>query len=117
MALTACDNSGGVYYGAVKFSTVYTQVGINNIASFKTNGKFVCMIPGLYYISAHIRTTTQNSAFYVYKNNKPISRSASGSGTYTDVPISAVVDLHTNDKLFVRVSHDVSAADSCVTIT
>ncbi|CAC5395878.1 COL10A [Mytilus coruscus] len=116
VAITACDDSGRYYNGAVKFSTVYTQVGINNIAAFKSNGKFVCEIPGLYYISAHIRTSTTNTAFYVYKNNKQISRSASGSGTYTDVPISAVVDLQTNDQLYVRVSHNVGIHDSCVTI-
>ncbi|VDI63151.1 Hypothetical predicted protein [Mytilus galloprovincialis] len=116
VAITACVSSSASYFGSVTFSNVQTQIGIHNSAAFKSNGKFVCEIPSLYYISAYIRTSTKNSAFYLYKNNKQISRSASGSGTYTDVPISAVVELQTNDKLYVQVYHSVFATNSCVTI-
>lgn len=63
MAITACVSSGASYSGSVTFSYVQTQIGINNIAVFKSNVKFVCEIPGLYYISAYIRTSTKNSAF------------------------------------------------------
>ncbi|CAC5357707.1 unnamed protein product [Mytilus coruscus] len=56
-----------------------SHVGIDNLDTFKSSGKFVCEIPGLLYISAHIYTITQSRAFYVRKNTVTFACSVSDS--------------------------------------
>lgn len=78
------------------------RVGINNIETFKSSGKFVCEIPGLYFISVHLRTNTKNNAFYVRKNDIVVATSASDADdTYSNNPISAVIKLQLKDTLYV----------------
>ncbi|CAG2249634.1 unnamed protein product [Mytilus edulis] len=76
VAITACRGSSKSFPDAVvRFSTVRSEIGINNIATFKSSGKFVCEIPGLYYISAHIRTNSGSNGIYVRKNSNYIAYS------------------------------------------
>ncbi|VDI63152.1 Hypothetical predicted protein [Mytilus galloprovincialis] len=119
VAVTACVSSEQKFTsGVVRFSTVNFQVGINNIDTFKSNGKFVCKIPGLYYISAHIYTSTTGYGFDVQKNGIVIASSASGSdSSYSTNPISAVVELQPNDTLYVYThSHVIRERYSCLSI-
>ncbi|CAG2216247.1 unnamed protein product [Mytilus edulis] len=103
VAVTACVPSGKTFSDAVvRFATVTYKIRIDNIKTFTSSGKFVCEIPGLYYLSAHIRTTTQSHSFDVRKNGIPIARSASYSeSSYSVNPISAVVELQLRDTLYV----------------
>lgn len=119
VAVTACVSLTQTFSGGiVKFPTVYLNEGIKDIATFKTSGKFVCEFPGLYYISSHLRTTTRNRAFYVKKNGVHISYSATDDENhYSTNPISAVVELQLNDKLYVQApSVNVDAVYSCLSI-
>ncbi|VDI66556.1 Hypothetical predicted protein [Mytilus galloprovincialis] len=103
VAVTACVSSGKTFSDAVvRFATVTYKIRIDNIKTFTSSGKFVCEIPGLYYISVHIRTTTQSHSFDVRKNGISIARSASDSeSSYSVNPISAVVELQLGDTLYV----------------
>ncbi|CAC5357708.1 unnamed protein product [Mytilus coruscus] len=118
VAVTACVSSGRIFPdNVVRFSTVNFHVGIDNLDTFKSSGKFVCEIPGLYYISAHIYTRTQGQVFYVKKNSVIIASSASDSdSTYSTNPISAVVELQLKDTLYVNAGHSILATYSCLSI-
>ncbi|XP_071136744.1 uncharacterized protein [Mytilus edulis] len=119
VAVTACVSSDQKFSdGVVRFSTVNFQEGIDNIDTFKSSGKFVCKIPGLFYISAHIFTTTPTHAFYVMKNGIVIASSASDSdSSYSTNPISAVVELQLKDTLYISTStHSIRGTFSCLTI-
>lgn len=118
MAVTACVSSDQKFSDRkVRFSTVNFQVGINNIDEFKSSGKFVCQIPGLYFISAHIYTNTPYTGFYVRKNDGiTIATSASGSGSSLTDPISAVIELKLKYILYVDSDHFIYARYSCMSI-
>ncbi|CAG2216249.1 unnamed protein product [Mytilus edulis] len=118
MAVTACVSSSQTFPDyVVRFSTVNFKEGIDNLDKFKSSGKFICEIPGLYYISAHIYTNTQGYGFNVKKNGVNIATSASGSGsTDTTNPISAVVELQPKDTLYVYAGHYIYASQSCMSI-
>lgn len=119
VAITSCVSGNQRFTdGVVRFSSVYSNIGINNIATFKSSGKFVCEIPGLYYISAHIFTTTKGVEFYVKKNVNIIAFSASDTdSSYSTDPISAVVELQLRDTLYVYTgSHDIRGTYSCLSI-
>ncbi|CAC5392637.1 unnamed protein product [Mytilus coruscus] len=118
VAVTACVSSSQTFPGnVIRFSTVKFQVGIDNLDTFKSRGKFVCEIPGLYYISAHIYTNSQGSPFYVKKNSMTIASSASDSGdTHSTNPISAVVELQLKDTLYIYAPHYIYEAHTCLSI-
>lgn len=118
MAVTACVLSDKTFADyVVRFSTVKFQIGINNIDTFKSSGKFVCEIPGLYFISVHIRTRTTSTAFYVRKNSVTIATSMSDSGNdHSTNPISAVVELQLKDTLYISSQHFIYSSYSCLSI-
>ncbi|CAC5373121.1 COL10A [Mytilus coruscus] len=118
VAVTACVLLSQTFPGnVVRFSTVKFQVGIYNLDTFKSSGKFVCEIPGLYYISAHIYTDTKGDAFYVKKNDVTIASSVSDStSTYATNPISAVVELLLKDTLYIYAPHFIYDSLSCLSI-
>lgn len=118
MALTACASVNKRFSdGIVRFSKVNFQVGINNIDTFKSSGKFVCEIPGLYYISAYMYTHEQAKDFFIKKNGINVARSASDQGdTYSTIPISTVVELQIKNTLYVYTLYYIHSAYSCLSI-
>lgn len=119
VAVTACVSASQTFSsGAVKFSTVYLNVGIKDIATFKSSGKFICEYPGLYYIASHLRKTSGNYEFKLKKNNDIIAYSATDNGNYYSTnPISAAVELQFNDTLYVQASSiNIDGLYSCMSI-
>lgn len=117
VALTT-SSAGGIFSdGIVKFTHIFTSIGINNIAAFKSTGKFVCEIPGLYYISAYIRTASDDYEYVLKKNEVVISKSATvdwqgnGAGRSTTC-ISAATDCQKNDELYLFISTVISVESS-----
>lgn len=122
VALTACTVDTKVINGAVPFPKIYTSVGITNQAIFLSTGKFVCDIPGLYYISSYIRTNQNGFSYHLMKNNVPISTSAtttwSGSIGYSTSVITTAVDIQSNDELYLKApsSNSIQGSYSCITV-
>ncbi|CAG2231889.1 unnamed protein product [Mytilus edulis] len=119
VAVTACVYPGRSFSDSVvRFSTVNFYIGINDIDTFKSSGKFVCESPGLYYISAHIYTNTKNGFFHVKKNSMTIASSVSHStSTHSTNPISAVIELQLKDTLYVSdLGLTIIATYSCLSI-
>ncbi|CAC5395879.1 unnamed protein product [Mytilus coruscus] len=119
VAVTSCVFSDQTFSDyIIKFSIVNFHVGINNLHTFKSSGKFVCEIPGLYFISVHIRTSNQNYYFHVRKNNMLVPSSKSDSGdTASTNQISAVVGFQLNDALYVYANNvRIEVSYSCLSI-
>lgn len=119
VAVTASVFSDQTFsYYIVRFSIVNFHVGINNLDTFKSSGKFVCDIPGLYFISAHIRTSNENFYFDVRKNDMLVASPKSGAGdTASTHPISDVVGLQFNDTLYVYANDiRIEGSYSCLLI-
>ncbi|CAC5401382.1 unnamed protein product [Mytilus coruscus] len=55
----------------ILFDTVRSNYGVD-VSSLKTSGNFTCTKPGLYLISATIRSKTNAAYFAVYKKNTAI---------------------------------------------
>lgn len=126
VAITACVANGGTKPSGyiVKFDDVRTHVGINNIASFRTNGKFICEVDGIYLVSTWIDSSTNYGRFHIYKNEQIIgstvfnyiSTTASVENTGTAV---VAVELHIGDTVRIQTGRSmniVSSRRSCFTI-
>lgn len=118
VAITACGGLSKTFPDAVvRFPTIKSEIGINNIATFISSGKFVCEIPGVYYISAHIRTNSASHIIYIEKNSDFIAYSeADAVSSYSSNPISAVVDLQEKDTLYVYSNAHIYSSFSCISI-
>ncbi|VDI53835.1 Hypothetical predicted protein [Mytilus galloprovincialis] len=106
VALTSCTVADKNIKEAITFPNIYTSVGINNQTAFQTTGKFVCDVPGLYYISSYIRTSENGFEYYLMKNDVLISKSATttwpGQTSYSTSVITAAVVVQRNDELYIR---------------
>ena len=106
VALTAYYTRGGVTNHSevlgVKFNQVTLNVGIKNIDSFKSSGKFICEIPGLYLISTSIMAATTDTDFYVFRNNEMIAQGAMGYEAWFTSSAVVILHLSVNDSIWVR---------------
>ncbi|VDI58435.1 Hypothetical predicted protein [Mytilus galloprovincialis] len=70
VALTACATGSTVPGGTVvHFPTIQTNIGITNLSAYKSTGKFVCTVAGLYHVSAVMMSNTDGQYYYIYKNS------------------------------------------------
>lgn len=108
----------------VKFDDVRTQVGINNIASFRTSGKFTNEVKGLYLISAWIHTSTNYGRFHIFKNEMVIGSTVfnyiSNSLTIENTgTVVVAVELQIEDTMRIqtaRTMNVIGSRQSCFTI-
>ncbi|CAC5402657.1 C1QL [Mytilus coruscus] len=74
VALTACHTGSTVSGGkVVHFPIIKTNIGITDLSSYKSTGKFVCTVAGLYHVSAVMMSNTDGQYYYIYKNNDRMS--------------------------------------------
>lgn len=107
MALTAHPAVTTTKAGIIRFDDVRLGVGINNLSSYKSTGKFICEKGGLYLISASIFSKDNDARYYVYLNGNEISNTENG---YSSSPPSSLANTGTvvlalqltlNDSLWV----------------
>ncbi|CAG2187135.1 unnamed protein product [Mytilus edulis] len=96
----------------IKFNEVKFSVGISNLSTYKSNGKFICETSGLYMISTSIATDTAGNPEYgIIHNGTYISRteigqeSSSAWRTGTSV-VSRYLDV--KDTIWVNAMGDVT---------
>lgn len=117
MAVIACVSSSALFSdNVVKFQTVESEKGITNINEFKSSGKFVCEIAGMYYISAGIYTNSQGYTFDIKKNSSVVISATGQGGSWSMNPISTVVELQVKDTLHVHTNAYISSSYSCLSI-
>ena len=130
MILTACQDyySSRHYgrYGAMNFPTIKTAVGIHNITSFKSTGKFRCEVPGYYLII--LTMETQNSwgevQFMLNSLNKHrqymtynMGNGFTSSGIFTSGTGAISLHLRENYEVWIKLlQSNTRLGDSCLTI-
>lgn len=123
--MTACVKSQGTIMWSgnkvVKFDTIQLHYGVNNLSRFKSEGKFIAEIEGLYTVSAWILSASSGAEFGIYHNDRLITRiyineisnelqSASGMAT---------IELQINDTVWIGTFQYMSIYStyrSCFTI-
>ncbi|XP_076071317.1 uncharacterized protein LOC143042749 [Mytilus galloprovincialis] len=91
----------------LKFDNVIFSVGINNLSTFKSTGKFVCKHNGLYMISVSIMSNTNGARFYIYLNGNSISSTYIANqekGWWHTGTVVVSRQLKINDMLWVQTN-------------
>ncbi|VDI44286.1 Hypothetical predicted protein [Mytilus galloprovincialis] len=125
VSMTACVNSHGTHqlssYKVVKFDNIKVQYGVNNLNRFKSDGKFIAEMEGMYIVSAWIMSSSVNAEFGIYHNGILISNTyiSSDGGHYNTATGVTAIDLQTNDTVWIGTIHSMqiySFDRSCFTI-
>lgn len=88
----------------IKFDEVKYSVGITNLASYKTTGKFTCQHEGLYLISASVMSHTKDAQYYILLNGKHLSYTYITQNNNNEVHTAAVTvtrQLNLNDQVWL----------------
>ncbi|XP_063401959.1 uncharacterized protein LOC134686212 [Mytilus trossulus] len=106
VALTACATGSTVPGGAVvQFPNIKTNIGITDLSAYKSTGKFVCTVAGLYHVSAVMMTKTDGQRYYIYKNSDRMITTLYGKVHSYETKTSVFVTmLDVGDEITVRTS-------------
>ncbi|CAG2246630.1 unnamed protein product [Mytilus edulis] len=99
VAMTAHPSDGIITNTIMKFDDVKYSVGITNLSSFKTTGKFTCEHEGLYLISASVMSYTTGANYFIKLNGNDISQTYIGIGA-----VSVSRKLNQNDQVWLYAS-------------
>ncbi|CAG2246631.1 unnamed protein product [Mytilus edulis] len=105
VAMTAHPSSQGtIGYAIIKFDNIKYSVGITNLSTYKTTGKFTCEHEGLYLISASVMSNTNKAYYHIRLNGNDISYTYivehSGSKAFTGA-VTVTTMLNPNDQVWL----------------
>ena len=124
MVLSSCSNGEIISPGKIaKFPDTQTVYGISDIHGFRTSGKFVCELSGVYLFSVHIMSQSNNAIYQMLKNNMALTHvyviftSDTGLHYNTGTGVMAV-QLNVGDTLYVKVGTNmyIQGSYSCMTV-
>lgn len=104
----------------IKFDDVRTSIGIKNLSTFKTSGKFSCEADGLYHISVHVVSSNTGSYYSIYKSNNRLitiyddhnrSGESSAGVVVVEMNVGDTISVTTDTSMYIYSSHW-----SCITI-
>ncbi|XP_076071310.1 uncharacterized protein LOC143042745 isoform X6 [Mytilus galloprovincialis] len=108
VAMTAHPSSYGTITNTImKFDDVKYSVGITNLSSFKTTGKFTCEHEGLYLISASVMSNTNDAHYHIRLNGNTISQTYIGQhngGKLFTGAVTVTRTLNPNDQVWLYAS-------------
>ena len=125
MALSSCSNVETISAETiVKFPNTKTVYGISDIHGFKTSGKFVCEVSGVYLFSVHTMSGSNHAEYQMLKNYMLLSYvhviyTCPTSGTHYNTGTGVMaVQLNVGDTLYVKVGTNmyIQSSYSCMTI-
>ncbi|XP_071174592.1 putative leucine-rich repeat-containing protein DDB_G0290503 [Mytilus edulis] len=121
VVVTGCyGGSGGLIpAGPLKFPDIKTSVGVSNLSTFQSTGKFTCQVPGYYHIVTTIMSANNNARIDIMKNSNSIHwQFVTGHHDGYWKPGTAVValELKTNDNVWIKLSTTYNIYQSCLTI-
>lgn len=87
----------------IQFNDVKFSFGINNLSTFKNNGKFVCEKKGIYLVSVTmtVRSSDSDSAFCIMHNGFNLCSSSQPDSGYRSYSITIVMNLKINDNVWI----------------
>lgn len=89
--------------GILKFSDVKFSVGLIDLETYKSTGKFECEMSGIYLVSASIIGNTRHANLYINLNGNRISYTRVNEKMWNTGTATLAVKLLTNDKLWIEV--------------
>lgn len=89
--------------GILKFSDVKFSVGLSDLETYKSTGKFDCEMSGIYLVSASVIGKTKSTNLYINLNGNRISYTRVSETTWQTGTATLAVKLLTNDKLWIEV--------------
>ncbi|CAC5389014.1 TRIP11 [Mytilus coruscus] len=114
VAMSAHPASDTFSSGIVKFNDVQFSIGINNLSTYKSTGKFVIEREGLYLISSSIFSGTNGAYYYIYLNGDQISYTSIGNDSnnpslmqHTGTLVVAR-QLRSNDSVWVNIRSGIT---------
>lgn len=122
VAITACqrNNANGHSNYIVKFDIVKVSLGIRDLSSFRTSGKFKCEHDGVYLVSVsltayntlidYLLKVNGNEYTRVYEDNNKVS--------YQRGATTMILNLHANDMVWIELNQAmyVDGLASCISI-
>ncbi|CAG2245680.1 unnamed protein product [Mytilus edulis] len=90
----------------VKFNSVKTSIGLSDMSSFKSSGKFKCEIEGLYSVSVLLNAYNTDVSYKIYLNGNEYSSVYEfvNKVFYQGGAITVILNLHQTDILWVQLS-------------
>ncbi|CAC5383417.1 unnamed protein product [Mytilus coruscus] len=120
VARTACRAASRVSVRTVvHFPIIKTNIGITDLSAYKSTGKFVCTVAGLYHVSAVMMSNTNDQYYYIFKNNDNMIITYYGKveGYYQTRTRVFVTMLDVDDEISVRTGgSQFIYGNSCFTI-
>ncbi|VDI07093.1 Hypothetical predicted protein, partial [Mytilus galloprovincialis] len=118
--VTGCYAGGGYLpSGPLKFPDIKTSIRVSDLSSFQSTGKFTCQVPGYYHIVTTLMSAQNNARIDIMKNSSSIHwQYVTGySNTYWTPGTAAVVlELKTNDNVWINLHSTYQIYQSCLTI-
>lgn len=110
--------------GSIITFNVHHSYGIttSTLSKFKSTGKFICEVEGLYLIATNIISSKSGSWFKIMKNQEELSRTYiayfdSGASYHSGTGL-AVITLQVKDTIYIKVGSDIgiSSRDNTLSI-
>ncbi|CAC5421365.1 unnamed protein product [Mytilus coruscus] len=105
VAMTAHPSSNAPVTNTImKFDDVKYSVGITNLSTYRSTGKFTCEHEGLYLISASVMSPNNNARYDIVLNGDRISQTYIGQHTGSNAFTGAVTvtrKLNPNDQVWL----------------
>ncbi|CAG2237429.1 unnamed protein product [Mytilus edulis] len=103
VAMTAHPSHAGTISNTImKFDDVKFSVGVTNLATYKSTGKFTCEQEGLYIISASVMTKTSGAHYYIRLNGIYISDTYISGQSFVHTGTATVTrKLKPNDQVWL----------------
>ncbi|XP_071174593.1 uncharacterized protein [Mytilus edulis] len=124
VVVTSCYGRGvhsRVPAGPLKFPDIKTSVGVSNLSSFQSTGKFTCRVPGYYYIVTTLMSVDTNVKIDIMKNSNSIhwqyvTGYIKDQGAWTPGTAAVALELKTNDNVWIKLQSTYYIHQSCLTI-
>ncbi|XP_076111176.1 uncharacterized protein LOC143079621 isoform X1 [Mytilus galloprovincialis] len=120
VVVTGCYVGGGYLpAGPLKFPDIKTSVGVSNLSSFQSTGKFTCQVPGYYHIVTTMMSVDSNERIDIMKNSNSIHWqyvTGNTQGSWTPGTAAVALELKTNDTVWIKLNSRKSIHQSCLTI-
>ncbi|CAG2227903.1 unnamed protein product [Mytilus edulis] len=120
VVVSGCYAGGGYLpAGPLKFPDIKTSVGVSNLSSFQSTGKFTCQVPGYYHIVTTMMSVDSNERIDIMKNSNSIHWqyvTGNTQGSWTPGTAAVALELKTNDTVWIKLNSRKSIHQSCLTI-
>lgn len=119
--MTACASVDGVttHDGVIRFDQLRSHVGIADLSTIRSTGKFTCEKAGLYQVSVVINTPTDHARFSTHVNGNLVSTLSVSTDNHVDTGTSVIaVELQAGDVVWVQADTDIHVYFhwSCMTV-